>query len=199
MLLLCKTLLIYLLYKEGIMTVIGCGREGCASCASRRKTVLERGGRYIDLRPSGAMQTFGPGNTLTVTQRGRLGLDKSIQLLDPEFCRGDVCNSCRRIDFQRLLTEDNAEHALFSNHSQLERSAATCALCALIASTLVDPFSFLSDDSRPVSLRGATATSVEVVFPSKEEGYEEVVCERVATLQVYAANECKSCFEIAGM
>jgi hypothetical protein len=181
------------------MTVISCGRGGCAGCASRRKTVLGRGGRYIDMRPSGAMQTFGPGNTLTVTRTREPGLDKSIQLLDPEFCRGDVCNSCRGVDFERLLTVHGAEHVLFPNYSQLERSAATCTLCALVASTLVDPFSFLLDESRPVSLRGATAVSVEVVFPSKEEGYEELMCERVATLQVYAANECKSCFEIAGM
>jgi hypothetical protein len=68
------------------MAVVGWGREGCNGCFLKRKAVLERGGQCIDLRSSGAIQTFGPGNKLTVKRTQKAGFDAEIKKLSPEFC-----------------------------------------------------------------------------------------------------------------
>jgi hypothetical protein len=179
------------------MTVIGCGRERCDGCSHLRKTVLDRGGQFIDLRSSGATETFGPGNRLTVSRTQNPGFDAEAKQLSPEICEKELCRTCRSIDFTRLLLEKGAEHTLFASFEELIKSSESCPLCALISLTLVDPFSFVPEDSRPVTLRSkGIGETVEVSFPSKEEGYEELVSERCATLQVYTETDGASRFKL---
>jgi hypothetical protein len=168
------------------MIVIGCSRERCDGCSHKRKIVLDRGGQFIDVRSSGALEEFGPGNRLTVTRTQRPGFDAEAKKLSPEICEKELCWTCRSIDFNRLLLEQAAELTLFSSFWELTKSSESCPLCALISLTLVDPFSFVPDDGRPVTLRSkGTGNTVEVSFPSKEEGREELVSERCATLHIY--------------
>jgi hypothetical protein len=168
------------------MTVIGCGREQCGGCSHQRKTVLDRGGQFVDVRSSGALETFGSGNRLTVTRIQKPGFDADAKKLSSEISEKELCWTCRSIDFARLLLEQGAELPLFPSFWELTKSSESCPLCALISLTLVDPFSFVPDESRPVTLRSkGTGNTVEVSFLSKEEGYEELVSERCATLHIY--------------
>ena len=147
--------------------------------------MLERGGQFISLRSSGAIETFGPGNKLTITRTRKAGFDAGTRQLDSDH-KKDLCETCQNINFTILLLEKEAEVALFPKYEELIRSSELCPLCSLIASTLVDSFSFEADNSRPVSLRGkGTGNTIEVSFPSKEEGYDELISERCATLQIY--------------
>ena len=180
------------------MTVIGCGRKECHSCGHKRKTVLERGGKFILLRSSGAVETFGSGNTLTVTRTQKPGSHAETKQISPEFCKKDLCQKCRSVDFTRLVLENGTEHALFPTFNQLISSSESCPLCAVIASTLVDSFSFQPDESRPVILRGKeTGTKIEVSFPSKEEGSENLISERCAILQIYTSIDGKPYFRLS--
>src|SRR5436190_16898390 len=120
------------------MTVIGCGRERCVGCSHHRKAVLDRGGQFIDLRSSGALETFGPGNTLAVTRAQKPGFDSEANKLSPEIREKELCWTCRNIDFVRLLLEQEAEITLFSSFWELTKSSESCPLCALISLTLVD-------------------------------------------------------------
>ena len=129
------------------MTVIGCGLEQCEGCSHQRKTVLDCGGQFIDVRSSGALETFGPGNTLTVTRIQRPGFDANAKKLSSEICEKELCWTCRSIDFDRLLLEQAAELVLFPSFRELTKSSESCPLCALISLTLVDPFSFVPDES----------------------------------------------------
>lgn len=140
---------------------------------------------------------FSFGNRLKVTRPRKAGFDAGTRQLDSDNHKKDLCETCRNINFTTLLLEKEAEVALFSTYDELIKSSELCPLCSLIASTLVDNFSFHTDSSRPVSLRGkGTGNTIEVSFPSKEEGYDELISERCATLQIYTKIDCESCFSL---
>jgi hypothetical protein len=166
--------------------VIGCNREGCDACSPHRKRCSNVGPSSC-LRSSGAIEMFGLGNKLTITRTRKAGLDTGTRQLDSDNHKKDLCETCRNINFTKLLLEKEAEVALFPKYDELIRSSELCSLCSLIASTLVDRFSFEADNSGPVSLRGAgTGNTIEVSFPSKDEGYDELVSERwCCTAQIH--------------
>ncbi len=157
-----------------------------------RKAILDRGGEFVDLRSTGALEMFGPGNRLTVSRPQHAGFDDETQQLKPEILEKEFCGVCRGIDFHRLLSEDGAKQPLFASFADLAKSSESCPLCALVCLTLVDPNSFIPDDSRPVTLgSGSLGESVAVSFPSREEGYEELVSERCARLRVFTESGCE--------
>jgi len=167
--------------------VFGCGREGCSECAGLRHRVIERGGQFRCLRPSGAMEIFEPGNKLTITRPGHNGFDSGKEKLDPDFCNRELCENCRKINFVGLFENSEKEVVFFPTHDELIKSSKQCPLCALIASVVVDAFDFRPDDSRPITLKGdENGRSISISFPSKEYGHDELISERRSTLAIYA-------------
>lgn len=175
--------------------VIGCSRESCDACSHHQKMVPQRGGQFISLRSSGAFETFGPGKRLTITRPQKVDIGTETGQPDSDNCKKDLCETCRNVNFTILLLEKDVEVTLFSKYDDLIRSSELCPLCSLIVSTLVDRFSFKADDSRPVTLRGKrTGNLIEVSFPSKEEGYDDLISERCSTLQIYTKIGGRLCF-----
>jgi hypothetical protein len=156
-----------------------------------RKTILGRGGQFICVNSRGLIQTYGPGNKLTVTGAHEPTSNPEVNLLSPEICEREPCQYCQGIDFSSLLTDKKAELALSLSTRQLIQSSKSCPLCGLLSLSLVDHSTFVSDDTRPVLLRSkGDQGKVEISFPSRETGQEEMLSERCAELDVYINADC---------
>jgi hypothetical protein len=174
-----------------VQTVIGCGRDQCQDCSQSRKTILDRGGQFICVNSRGLIQTYGSGNKLTVTGAHEPNSNPEVNLLSPEICEREPCQYCRGIDFSSLLTDKKTELALSLSTRQLIESSKSCPLCGLLSLSLVDHSTFVSDDTRPVLLRSkGDQGKVEISFPSRETGQEEMLSERCAELDVYTNADC---------
>jgi hypothetical protein len=153
--------------------------------------MLNRGGQFVCVSSPGIIQTYGPGNKLTVTKVHEPTSSPEDKLLSREICEREHCQECRGIDFSSLLTDEEVELALPLSARQLIESAKSCPLCGLLSLSLVDPPTFVSDDTRPVLLRSkGDQGGIEISFPSRETGHEEMVSERCAKLHVYANTNC---------
>jgi hypothetical protein len=153
--------------------------------------MLKRGGQFICVCLPGIIQTYGPGYKLTVTNVHEPTSNPEVKLLSREICEREPCQECRGIDFWSLLTDNRMELALPISSRQLIESAKSCPLCGLLSLSLVDPPTFVSDDTRPLLLRSkGNQGRIEISFPSRETGHEEIASERCAKLHVYTNTSC---------
>jgi hypothetical protein len=157
---------------------------------------VNSGGTFMCVRSTGATETFGPGEILTVSNDSRSKSIPPNKQLDREFCKAPLCDSCSKIDIIALISQAPAQTAFLPNFERLCQSSKYCPLCALVALTLADEFSFQSDYKRPVTFEPMiNGESIEIRFPSKEENYENWQSARSSRLYVYtncAANSGKS-------
>lgn len=168
-----------------------CDGNDCASCKTLKQHVRTVDNcQLLTIRPRGVRELFGPRTKLTVTQPVSAGdIDDNTEL-DLQLCKLPLCDRCSRLDFAALAAGRAEQEVVADTFWELYTSSGSCSLCALLASALPDGVDFVSDDRRPVVLRGTAVQSMlKISFPSLEDGNEVWVAERVGDLQVYSVSE----------